>query len=132
MVSGNKQVETLRRELVQALEQQAATAEILDVIGRSPGKLEPVFKAVLESATRLCAANFGTLYLYDAGGFRSVAMHNAPAAFAEARAGVVVPPPHTAMWLAATTKAPAQIPDVTREKPYIERDPFVVAFSQLG
>jgi GAF domain-containing protein len=131
-VSGNEQVEALRRELVEALEQQAATGEILNVIGRSPGKLEPVFKAVLESATRLCAAKFGTLYLYECDGLRAVAMHNAPAAFAEARAGVVHPPPHTALWLAETTKRPAQVPDVTLEKPYIERDPFVVAFSQLG
>jgi GAF domain-containing protein/anti-sigma regulatory factor (Ser/Thr protein kinase) len=127
-----EEVGTRSRELGVALEQQTATSEILDVISRSPGELESVFQAVLKSATQLCAAKFGTLYLREGSGFRAAAMHNAPPAFVEARAGILYPPPDTAIGQVAKTKRPTQIADVTVERPYVERDPFVVAFTALG
>jgi signal transduction histidine kinase/DNA-binding response OmpR family regulator len=126
------QVTTRTRELAEALEQQTATSEVLQVISSSPGELAPVFATMLHNAVRTCEGKFGTLYLYEGDGFRAVAMHNAPAAFAEARASVVHPRPDTSLWRAANTKQVAQIADVTTSQGYVERDPFVVTAVTLG
>ena len=61
------EVVRLRRELSEALEQQAATSEVLRVIGGSPGELEPVFNAMLEKAVHVCEAKFGVLFRYEGG-----------------------------------------------------------------
>ena len=57
-----KKVEMLTRELSEALEQQTATLELLRVISSSPGELELVSEAMLESATRICGAKVGILF----------------------------------------------------------------------
>ncbi len=75
----------LLNELRQSLEQQTATSEVLSIISRSPGELEPVFQTILENATRICGANFGALSLREGDAFRSIAMHGVSAALAERR-----------------------------------------------
>ena len=87
------EVQSHTRDLSESLQQQTATADVLKVISRSPGELQPVFHAMLENATRICEAKFGTLYLSEDDGFRAAAMHNAPPAYEEARAEVVTSTP---------------------------------------
>ena len=90
------EVQARTRELSEALEQQTATSEVLQVISSSPGELEPVFKTMLANATRICEAKFGTLLLYDGDVFRHVALHNAPPAWAAEQQRDPVPSRHAA------------------------------------
>jgi signal transduction histidine kinase len=73
----------LLNELRESLQQQTATSEVLQVISSSPGKLEPVFETMLENATRICEAKFGSLVLFEGNTYRRAALYNAPAAFVE-------------------------------------------------
>ncbi len=75
----------LLNELRQSLEQQTATAQVLSVISSSPAELDPVFQSMLENATRICEANFGTIYRYDGKLFHTVASRGEPPALVEFR-----------------------------------------------
>src|SRR5215470_3703169 len=115
-------------DLTESLEQQTATSKVLEVISSSSGDLKPVFEAILANAVRLCGAKFGNLYLREGDGFRIAVVHNAPPAYAEQRAGVLQPSPHStpALWRAVQTKQPAQIADMTKLQAYVEGDPWLV------
>jgi transcriptional regulator with GAF, ATPase, and Fis domain len=78
-------------DLTEALDQQRATSDLLQVISSSPGNLEPVFHAMLENAVGICGASFGNMFLYEANAFRAGAMYNAPEAYVSARARTVPP-----------------------------------------
>jgi GAF domain-containing protein len=122
------------RELAESLEQQTATSEVLGVISSSQGELESVFRTLLENATRLCAAKFGNLYLCEGDAFRTIAMHNVPPAFAEARRRdpLVHPEPSSALGRLRSSESVVHIADVTAEQGYAERQPRFVTMVELG
>jgi hypothetical protein len=76
------EIARLTRERDEALEQQTASFEVLGVISSSAGEVQRVFQSILEKATRICGAAFGSMLLTEADGFRRVALHNAPPALA--------------------------------------------------
>ena len=121
------------RELSDSLERQTATSDVLGVISSSPGDLEPVFNAILANATRICQARFGTLYLREADGFRTVATYNAPTPYVKDRKrDLVRPPPDSALGQVLRTHRVTQVPDITAVKSYIEGDPYLVSAVKLG
>jgi adenylate cyclase len=102
-------------DLTESLEQQTATSEVLRVISSSAGELDSVFNTILENATRICGAKFGSLVLKDGDAFRFVAMYNAPPAYVELRQRepLIRPNPNSAMERTLATRQATQIADVT-------------------
>ena len=119
-------------DLTEALEQQTATSEVLQVISSSPGELKPVFQAMLENAIRICEAKFGTLYLWEGDALGSVAAHNVPPAFAEFRRRPFRPAPGGFLHGVLRSKRPGHIADFRATRIFAERDPSAVAAVELG
>jgi two-component system, NtrC family, sensor kinase len=119
-------------DLTESLQQQTATADVLKVISASPGNLEPVFQAILASATQICQAGFGTLNLYEDGAYRSVALHNPPPQFKTRLGEVIHPHPDSGLAYVARTRQIAHIEDIKTQKPYLEGNPAVVALADLA
>ena len=124
----------LLNELRESLQQQTATADVLQVISGSPGELEPVFKTMLENAVRICGANFATLQLRENEAFRVAAMHNPPPAFAAARQRnpLIYPNAHNALGRVMATKHFVHIADYTQELAYKQGDPAAVSIVELA
>jgi GAF domain-containing protein len=127
------EVQARTRDLTESLEQQTATSEVLQVISNTPGELGPVFKVMLENATRICGANFGTMSLYDGDSFQNVALYNLPSLYAASPASRTFwPHPESGLAAVARTKRVVQMDDIRTQKPYLEGDPAVVALTDLG
>ena len=118
-------------ELSEARDQQAATAEVLRIVSRSPEDLRPVFETILTNATRLCQAQFGNLDLRVGDGFHVAALHNAPQAYVEWRERQpevhVGRFPNVPLARIVRTKAVQHIPDLTADEAYLDRTPPIVA-----
>jgi GAF domain-containing protein len=122
-----------QEHLAEALEQQAATSDVLQVVSSSPRELQPVFEAMLANATRICEATFGVMYLFEGDAFRAVALHG-PAAFVEARRRNPILPliPGTALGRVAATKRTVQIADVQAEPAYRESPAHLIGLETGG
>jgi GAF domain-containing protein len=115
-------------DLTESLEQQTATSEVLSVISSSPGRLENVFRSMLENAVRICQAKFGFMLRYDDDAYHTVAeLCDVPAYIEEMRGA-----PESALGRVAKSKEFAQISDITAHRLYTERDPIFVAGAELG
>ena len=121
-------------ETREALEQQTATAEVLQVINSSPGDLTPVFDAMLEKATDLCEAAFGAMWTFDGGLLMPVAWRNVPSAFAGFLSqGAVVPGPGTAAYrFQDGERQVIQSLDLADEDAYRSGDPLRTSLVDLG
>jgi GAF domain-containing protein len=123
----------LLNELRQSLEQQTATAEVLQVVSSSLGDLEPVFAAMLEKAVRICDAKFGNIYRWDGDALHLMASYNTPAAFAEARGrSPNRPGPQTPAGRMIATKTFVHVRDLAAYPAYAERDPWTVSGVELA
>ena len=128
-----KQIATVERELAEALERQAAASEVLEVISSTPGDLEPVFQSLLENATRVCGAKFGSMLMLEEDVVRQVAFYNVPPAYADAFGmRTFRPHPEGGAGEAIRTKQVAHIADLRTNPAYLEGDPTIVALSRRG
>ena len=127
-------VEQRTAELTETLQHQTATSEVLQVISRSPGELNPVFQTILASATRICDAQFGLLVLYEDGGFRCTSTFNLPPAFAETflRNPVIYPPPIDPLGRLIETRQLVHVIDVKQEPAYLTGFPPIVELVEFG
>src|SRR3954452_21193785 len=120
-------------ETREALEQQTATAEVLQVINASPGDLAPVFDAMLEKALHICDAAFGIMWTFDGGAAGIGAMCRVPEAFTEFL--IREPPgigPDTVFGRAVLERRVIHIPDCVAGEIYRRQVPLAVAAVELG
>jgi len=120
-------------DLTDALEQQTATSEVLQVISSSPGDLQPVFASMLRNAVRICDAQFGNIYRWDGEALRALASHNTPSAFVEARERISLRPgPKDPLARMIVTKQTVHTADVAASESYAEGEPLAIAAVELG
>ena len=111
-------------EQEEALEQQTATAEVLQVINASPGDLAPVFQTMLDSALRLCGAAFGELARIDGDITTTLAISGMPAAFSQVRMGSQMQPgPGNTVWHIRHGETLVHIADLLDTEAYRDGDP---------
>jgi GAF domain-containing protein len=120
-------------DLAESLQQQTATSEVLQIISSSPSDLAPIFDKMLENATRVCGAEFGSMILVEADMLRQAALYNAPPALAAARANKVLPlHPQSSMTTAIRSRQVVHIEDVRNSRGYLERAQTSVELVELG
>jgi two-component system, NtrC family, sensor kinase len=125
---------TLRRELAEALERQTATSEVLQVISSTPGDLDSVFQSLLENATRVCGAKFGSMLMLEGDIVRQVAVYNMPPEYAPAlgESRTFRPHPKGGAGQVIRTKQVVQIKDLRTNPAYLEGDPSIGALCDIG
>ena len=113
----------LQRQLQEARDERAAVAEVLGIISSSPGALEPVFKAILENAARICEAKFSSFFLAKADGYHAIAFHNVPVAHAKLRQrDPIVRHPDNPLSRVGFTSRPLEVSDARADRAY-QSDP---------
>jgi len=99
--------------VTELIEQQTAISEVLRAIASSPHDMQPIFDAILDSATRLCRADMGSLRLFEESGLRLVAVRGDPFVVSQTRSSFPVLDKESFLGRLATSRSPTHIPDLT-------------------
>ena len=123
----------LLNELRESLQQQTATADVLQVINSSRGVLAPVFEAMLEKAMHLCEAAFGGLWMFEGDRYVAVALRGVPQRYAAFLSETsTMPGPGTAPHRLLHGERLVHNIDLASEEPYRAGDPQRRALVDTG
>jgi len=127
------EVQAKTRDLEESLQQQTATSEVLQIISSSPSDLAPVFEKMLENATRVCGAGFGSMILLDGDMMRQAAFYNVPAELAAVRTNAVRPlHPLSSIATATRERRVIQTEDIRDSPAYLARAQHAIELAELG
>ena len=113
-IHGERTASELQDRVTELIEQQTAISEVLRAIASSPHDLQPIFDAILDSATRLCRADIGSLRLSEESGLRRVAVRGDPLLVSRAWSSFpVLAEKGSLLSRLATSRLPTHIPDLT-------------------
>ena len=103
----------LQDRVTELVEQQTAISEVLRAIASSPHDRQPIFDAILDSATRLCRADIGSLRLSEESGFRRVALRGDPLLVSQAWLSIpVLAEKGSFLSRLAASSLPVRVPDL--------------------
>ena len=131
-IHGERTASEPQDRVTELIEQQTAVSEVLRAIASSPHDLQPIFDAILDSATRLCRADIGTLRLSEEGGLRRVAVRGDPLLVSRARSSIPLLAEKGSLptrW--ATSGLPKHVPDLTALEGD-QRDDFLMSVVNAG
>jgi C4-dicarboxylate-specific signal transduction histidine kinase len=126
-IQGERTASEPQDRVTELIEQQTAISEMLRAIANSPHDLQPIFDAILDSASRLCRADLGTLRLSEESGLRLVAVRGDPLLVSQVRSSIPVLDKGSFLGRLATRKLPVHIPDLTALKGEHRDDLWVTA-----
>jgi signal transduction histidine kinase len=131
-IHGGRTASELQDRVTELVEQQTAMSEVLRAIASSPHDLQPIFDAILDSATRLCRADFGTLRLSEESGLRRVAVRGDPLLVSQVLSSIpVLAEKGSLLVRLAASRLPTHIPDLTAVEGDL-RDDFWIKLVSTG
>ena len=126
-IHGERTASELQDRVTELIEQQTAISEVLRAIASSPHDLQPIFDAILDSATRLCRADIGSLRLSEESGLRLVAMRGDPLWVSQAWSSFPVFEKGSFLSRLATSRLPTHIPDFAALEGDLRDDLWITA-----
>src|ERR1700750_1404746 len=127
-IRGERTASELQDRVTELVEQQTAISEVLRAIANSPHDLQPIFDAILDSATRLCRADLGSLRLSEKGGLLRVALRGDPFLVSQAWSSApLLAKNGTFLSRLATSRSPIHVPDLAALEGDLRDDFWITA-----